>query len=375
MKRLGMQPVPGARVTLISRVVETPYSGMVPGLIAGHYTKHDAHIDLPRLADFAGVHAVFDEAVGLDLAKRQVLFAGRSPIGYDVLSIDIGSTPNLAVPGAAAYAVPVKPIDGLLDRWIEVSARLCAADSQKRVAVVGGGAGGVELLLAVQYAIHMRLARESRGDAHLEYHLFTEGGSILPTHNRSVRQKFERILEERGIQLHRGSAVVEVEQGALRTADGCSHEIDETLWTTQAAAAPWLAESGLAVDADGFVQVSRTLRSISHPEVFAAGDIAAMVHDPRPKSGVFAVRQGPPLARNLRRALLGEPLEDYRPQRRFLSLVSTGDRYAVASRGPIALEGAWVWRWKDSIDRRFMRQFTRLSGPRRAPGRASDSSS
>ena len=321
------------------------------------------------------MHAVFDEAVGLDLAKRQVLFARRPPIGYDVLSIDIGSTPNLAVAGAAEHTVPVKPIDGLLNRWVDVRARLCAADTKKRVAVVGGGAGGVELLLAVQYAVRTQLAREGRGDAHLEYHLFTEGASILPTHNRSVRQKFERILEERGIQLHRGSAIVEVEQGALRAAGGRSHEIDETLWTTQAEAAPWLAEWGLAVDADGFVQVSRTLRSISHPDVFAAGDIAAMVHDPRPKSGVFAVRQGPPLARNLRRALLGEPLEDYRPQRRFLSLISTGDRYAVASRGPIALEGAWVWRWKDSIDRRFMRQFTRLSGPRRAPGRASDSSS
>jgi selenide,water dikinase len=368
-----MQPVPGARITLVSRVIETPYSGMVPGLIAGHYTKQDAHIDLRPLSDFAGAHAIVDEAVGLDLARRQVLFAERPPIGYDVLSIDIGSTPNLAVAGAAKYAVPVKPIDGLLDRWIEVSARLCAADSKKRVAVVGGGAGGVELLLAVQYAIHMRLGRAGRGDAHLEYHLFTEGASILPTHNQSVRQKFERILGERGIQLHRGSAVVEVEQGTLRTADGRSHEIDETLWTTQAAAAPWLAESGLAVDADGFVQVSRTLRSISHPDVFAAGDIAAMVHDPRPKSGVFAVRQGPPLARNLRRALLGEPLEDYRPQRQFLSLISTGDRYAVASRGAIALEGAWVWRWKDSIDRRFMRQFSNVSGHRRARGRASDS--
>lgn len=375
LKRFGERPVPGARVTLVSRAVETPYSGMLPGLIAGHYTKDEAHIDLASLARAAGANAVFDEAVGLDLEKRQILFKERAPVGYDLLSIDIGSTPSLGVPGAAEYGTPVKPIDRLLERWSAMMARISAGDSTTRVAVVGGGAGGIELLLSVQYAIRTRCAETGRDDARLEYHLFTEGDGILPSHNASVRRTFERILRERAIEVHRSSAVVEVAHRLLRTADGRTHPVDEVLWTTQAAAAPWLATSGVRVDADGFVQVSRTLQSISHTDIFAAGDIAAMVQDPRPKSGVFAVRQGPPLARNLRRALLGEPLENYRPQRQFLALISTGDRYAVASRGAFAFEGAWVWRWKDWIDRRFMRQFTRVTGDRRAPDRASDSSS
>lgn len=357
-----MQPLPGVRVTLVSRVSETPYSGMLPGLIAGHYSREEAHIDLRPLARFGGARAVFDEAVGLDLVNRRVLLRESPPLSYDVLSIDIGSTPNLSVAGAAQYAVPVKPIDRLLDRWSALIDRVCSAGTNRSIAVVGAGAGGVELLLAAQYAVRTRLAREGRTDAHLAYHLFTETKSVLPTHNRSVQRRFERVLAARHVTVHRGSAVVEVAPGVVRTADGRTHAIDETLWTTQAAAATWLADAGLAVDDRGFVQVSGRLQSVSHAEVFAAGDIASMVSTPRPKSGVYAVRQGPPLARNLRHALLGEPLDVYSPQRHHLSLISTGDRYAIASRGPFALEGAWVWRWKDWIDRRFMRAYQDLPG-------------
>jgi selenide, water dikinase len=359
LKRFGLHPLPGVRLTLVSRVRETPYSGMLPGLIAGHYSKAEAQIDLAPLARFAGAGAVFDEAVGLDLTGRRVLFRDRSPIPYDVLSIDIGSTPNLDVPGAAEHTVPVKPIDRLLDRWSALTTRLCESAAIRRIAVVGGGAGGVELLLAAQHAIRTQMTGRGRSDTALEYHLFTEG-RLLPTHNRSVRRRFERILAARRVAVHLESAVVDVEAGVIRTADGNSHQIDETLWTTQAAAAPWLARSGLAVDDEGFVRVSSTLQSISHANVFAAGDIASMVEHPRPKSGVFAVRQGPPLARNLRHVLLGESLEPYHPQRMFLSLISTGDRYAVASRGPFACEGASVWRLKDWIDRRFMRAYNVL---------------
>ena len=355
-----MKPLPGVGVTLISRGVDTPYSGMLPGLIAGHYTFDEAHIDLHRLARFAGARAVFDEAVGLDLSRGRVLFESRPPISFDLLSIDIGSTPNLVVAGAREHAVPVKPIDTLLARWASVEKRLRASSTRTRIAVVGGGAGGVELILAIQFRLRRLFEREGRDARHLEYHLFTDGPQILPTHNPSVRRTFERVFSERGIALHAGSAVAEVTGDRLRTADGAWHQADEVLWTTEAAAAPWLARSGLAVDDRGFVRVSSTLQSVSHPNVFAAGDVASMVDHPRPKSGVFAVRQGPPLARNLRSALLGQPLERYLPQRRFLSLITTGNRCAVASRGPLALEGEWVWRWKDRIDRRFMRLYNEL---------------
>ena len=356
LARFGKTPLPGVRVTLVSRGVETPYSGMLPGLIAGHYSHRDAHINLEQLARFAHARAVFDEAVGLDLAHRLLRCRNHSTIPYDVLSIDIGSTPSLEVPGAAGHAIPVKPIDRFIDRCSVLCERLQTSAGQRRIAVVGGGAGGLELLLAVQFRMRTLLERGG-GAARLEYHLFTDSEQILPTYNRMVRRIFERILEERGVTVHAGRAVTSVMPSSLRTSDGQTHEVDDILWATQAAAAPWLRESGLAVDDAGFVRVSSDLQSISHPNVFASGDIAAMIDHPRPKSGVFAVRQGPPLARNLRHALLGEKLDRYRPQRTFLSLISTGDKYAVASRGSWAVEGAWVWRWKDWIDRRFVRRY------------------
>ncbi len=353
-----MEPMPGVRVTLVSGGDATPYSGMLPGLIAGHYRFEETHIALPPLVRFAGAHFIRDEAVGLDPDARRLACRSHAPLAYDVLSLDIGSTPHMAgVPGAAGNVVPVKPIHGFLERWQALLAR-AAERGGARIGMVGAGAGGVELLLAA----HHRL---SRLGARLECHLFSATPDILPGHNSRVRRKFRQVLAARGIALHAGRAVVAVAPGCLSLADGSTFALDEILWATQAGAAPWLEESGLALDGDGFVAVSAALESLSHKGVFAAGDIAAVIDHPRPKAGVFAVRQGKPLARNLRAALLGEEPRPFVPQRHFLSLISTGDKYAIASRGPWAFWGRAVWRWKDAIDRRFMRRYSEV--PEMAP--------
>jgi selenide,water dikinase len=361
LRRFGMHPLPGVRLSLICRDTHTPYSGMLPGYIAGHYSYDEVHIDLPRLARFAGARFIRDEALAIDRVAGEVHCRNGPPLPYDLLSINIGSTPQMSdVAGATEHAVPVKPIDGFNARWQLLLARVRKHEGITRIAVVGGGAGGVELALSMQYRLSKELRAAGRNPDQLRFHLLTGSALILPTHNASVRRTFERVLAERGVELHCNAKVDRVSAGRVQTSGGETVDADEIVWVTRAGGAPWLRATGLALDADGCIRVSDTLQSVSDPKVFAAGDIASMVNHPLEKAGVFAVRQGAPLAENLRRAIEGKALVPYRPQTRWLALISTGDRYAVASRGALGLRGAWVWRWKDWIDRRFMRRFCLL---------------
>jgi selenide,water dikinase len=361
LKSFGMRPVRGARVTLVARELETPYSGMLPGWVAGHYSFDECHIDLGRLARFAGARLIHTEAVGIDRGARQVVCRGHPPIRFDVLSLDIGSAPRSdEVPGAAEHAIPVKPIAQFAARWEALLAR-AGHLARLRLAVVGGGAGGVELALSAQH----RLARVCTGA--VEATLVTRD-ALLASHHRRVRRRFERVFAERGIRLVTGCAVVRVEPGRLVCADGRHIAFDEALWVTEAAAAPWLATTGLTLTAAGFVAIDETLRSPADPRIFAAGDVATMAAHPREKSGVYAVRQGPPLAANLRRVLAGEPPRPAIPQRRGLALIATGDKHAVASRGAFAAQGAVLWRLKDWIDRRWMRRYRDLPQMQPEPG-------
>lgn len=366
LRRFGMAPMPGVRLTLISREAAAPYSGMLPGLIAGHYDFDGTHIDLRPLARFAGAQFFVDEVTGFDLENKRILCRNRPAISYDLLSINTGSTPAMAgIPGADKHAIPIKPIDSFLERLAEFSNTMQtgaarAGDKPARIGVVGGGAGGVELLLA----LHHRLATAVSSSPKPNFHLITNTDDILPTHAASVRRKFRRILANRDITVHAGRTVVNVEERdgekSVIYATGNSLSLDHLFWVTEASAPHWLSKTGLELDANGFITVHDTLQTTTDPSVFAAGDIAAVLGHPRPKSGVFAVRQGPPLSENLRLALTGKPAKPYHPQSHFLSLITTGDKCAVASWRGISIEGKAVWRWKNWIDVRFMERFNSL---------------
>lgn len=348
----GTHPEPGVRVTLVTRDVLTPYSGMLPGLVAGHYGVDDCHIDLHPLCARGGIRLLHASACGIDAAARCILVAGQAPLHYDWLSINTGSRPALdTIPGALEHGVAVKPIDVFLQRWQAVLDDLATAPRPFRVLVVGGGAAAVEMALACRERVRAHpapLAGVSLG-------LVCAGDRLLETHNRCVQRWFARHLAAAGIAVHTGRRVCRAGPAGVDLDDGGTLAADLVIWAIQAGAPAWTRATGLDCDERGFIRVDDCLRT-SDARVFAGGDIASL---PRPvaKSGVYAVREGPVLAANLRRALRGEPLQAYRPQRRFLSLLSTGGRHAVVSRGPLFAAGAWAWWWKDRIDRGFMRRF------------------
>lgn len=361
LKKFGMNPVPGLQITLITRDVHTPYSGMLPGYIAGHYTYDESHIDLHLLARFAGARLIHASATFLKPEDKQVVCGDRPPINYDVLSINTGSTPShIEVPGSKQHALAVKPINQFLLGWDALMQRVLEREGDFSVAVVGAGAGGVEVALATQFHLQQLLRKHSLTIEKLVFNLVVGNGSILSTHNASVQQRFLRVLSERKVTLHKGSKAKRVSENSIELDNGEIFHADAIIWATHASAPAWYKESGLAVDERGFIEINDSLQSTSHKDVFAAGDIASVTNYPRPKSGVFAVRQGPPLYKNIRRSLTNKTLKKHVPQISFLSLISTGDKCAIGSRGRLTFEGAWIWKLKDYIDREFMRKYNEL---------------
>ena len=352
LKQFGEKPLLDAAVTLVGRDIETPYSGMIPGFVAGRYTFEECHIDLARLCQRAHTRLVHAEATGIDRVARRVLLKDRRPLDYDLVSIDVGSAPNVgAIEGAEQWAIPVKPIAELGRRWLEFAARMKNWLGPLNVMIIGGGAGGVELALAIDHRLH-DLAKA----AELQVTLATKD-EILMSQAAAARRRLRAIFRRRGIRLLERSGAERIERGAVRLADGRWHQADAVFVVTEASAAPWFADTGLPLDERGFLAIDATLASTGDDRIFAAGDCATVLAHRRPKAGVFAVRQGPPLAGNLRRALAGERPQPFVPQRRYLSILGTGDGRAVATRGDWAIEGRWVWWWKDYIDRKWMRMY------------------
>jgi pyridine nucleotide-disulfide oxidoreductase family protein len=339
-----------SRLTLLVDRSPAHYSGMLPGFVAGHYSVSDLAIDVVALAQRAGAEVVLERARRVDAAGRRVLTDSGREVAFDFASLDVGSgVLGADLPGVAAFALPVRPIERLIAGVAALVAQARADAAPFRLLVVGAGAGGVELA----FCFEARLRRERSGPVTVT--LLDRGESILPGAPRALVSRVLRAARRRGIELRLAASVEALERGAARLARGETLAANAVVWSPGPAAHPFLRESELPVDAGGFVRVRPTLQVEGCDRLFAVGDCASL--EGMKKAGVYAVRGGPILAENLRRVQAGLELRVYRPQRDFLSLLNLGDRTAIGVKRGFAFEGRSVMRLKDWIDRRFMEKY------------------
>ena len=329
LRSFAKAPIYGVRLTLVTPLARQVYSAMLPGVIAGHYRLGDAQVDNEALCGRAYAEFSRGRVVRLDPQARRAHLEDGSTLDYDAISLNLGSRVEDSLPGAER-TLAVKPFDDFLQ----------ALDARRlgRVAIVGAGAAGAELAMALGY----------RGAAVTLY-------SDRPTLPGVAADRIALALRRAHVDFRPGMGVTAVEEGSVVIAGPSRQDFDLVIRASGSAAPPWLATSGLAVDGHGFALVHDTLQSFSHPEVFVAGDCATLRDAPHPRSGVYAVRHGESLATNFRNLISGRPLQPYVPQARALVLLTCGPRYAIAQRGGWTAEGGWVWRWKDWIDRRWLK--------------------
>lgn len=338
LRKWGMDPVPGARLTLINPASTAPYTGMLPGFVAGHYDRDELEIDLVRLARFAGARLIFGRVEALDPKARTLTVADRPVIPFDLASVDIGITSTMPeIPGFTEHGVAAKPLGPFAARW-QAFREGDAGD----VAVIGAGVAGVELSLTMRHALG------SRGNITV-----IEAEAALQALAAGARNKLLDRMSSAGITLVEDARVTQVADDSVTLDSGQTIPAALTVGAAGARPFPWLSDTGLHLT-DGYITVDETLRSTSHPHIYAAGDCAHLGHAPRPKAGVFAVRAAPVLTHNLKADLTGDARKTFRPQKHYLKLISLGPEEALADKWGLSVSGAWAWRWKDRIDRAFM---------------------
>jgi selenide,water dikinase len=339
----------GIDVTLVSAHDSQIYSGMLPGHLAGHYTLAQCSIPLDPVAEAAQADFVRGRVVALDLAQRIAITDGGGVLPFDVVSLDIGPAPDRSTIPGLQHTLSVRPVEQLLEAWRTLELRFAGTPLAQTLAVLGGGAAGTEVIAALAY-------RAQQANLQLKLNLVTGRAGLLPDMPAAARRLMRRRLTALGVRVIEADAE-SVRENAVMIRGAGEFYADIIITALGTSAATWPSESGLKCDGKGFIAVNHRLQSVSHPFVFAAGDCASMVGRKHRKSGVYAVRAGPALGENLLRALTQRRLISHRPQKRALYLISAGAQDAVGVWGPLVIDGAWVWRWKDRIDRKFVHRF------------------
>ncbi len=396
LRAFAEKPEPGAALTLVSKRRKSPYSGMLPGHISGAYARDDMHIDLQRLADVTGTRFILGRAVGVDRAASTVVLSDGRAVAYDTLSLNVGIAPDLShIEGADRYGIAVKPIGSFLERIDHLVSNASAEAMPRRVLVVGGGPGGIELALALKARMAAQFGQRKelnvgkipplelattncravdgpavaacrdvvsvepgKSKSQKPWVGLVTASGLAPSLNPRARRLTAASLARNGITVIERFKVAKVTSDGAKSVDGRFLAADAVILSTAARAPAWLSGLGLPVAADGSLITHQTLASTGDEAIFAVGDCGTVAGDRREKAGVYAVRQGPPLIENLRRRVRSTARKSYRSPRQILTILATGDGRAIAARGSwFAVEGTWAWHWKDWIDREFMSKF------------------
>lgn len=357
LRRFGKRPPAGARLVFINPGRYLTYAPMFAGYVAGLYRFDQVHIDLAALARRAGAEMIFGTLEALDLAERRIEVSGHGPIKFDVLSLNSGAFPRSRdIPGVPDNVLPIRPFQNFLAGWTDVRLRALASKGKFVIVVVGAGIGGVELILAMQQRLRQDLLARGDHPSRLEFTLVTNEQAVLMELPVAARQSLTALLRERGVRILTKHTVTEVRKGSVLA----SHHPEVTgnviVWAVSLEGPAWAQESGLAVDARGFIRLGPDLQSLSHLGIFAAGDLASLPQQ-QERSVITSLAQGRALARNLRAAMLERTPYHFHPRNRRLYRISTGDRSAVALLGKRVFQGRWVWWFKDWADRSFTRRY------------------
>ncbi len=348
-------PPPNTRVTVIADTPIATYSGMVPGFVAGEYSREQLEIDARPLAKMIDARIIVAKVTRIDAANKSITLDNGENVRYDIAALNVGSTvAGIDTPGVREHALPTRPIRLLvrgIDSLVE-RARHHKGPDPFRVIVVGAGAGGVE----IAFTLEDRLSRET--DASILVTLLESGPRILPGLSEAMARRVDRLRKGRHIEVRCNALVKEAAADHITLDTGESLACDALIWVTGATSHSLFRNSQLATDDRGFLLIRSTLQAKDHDDIFATGDCATFIDCPQtPKAGVYAVRQGPYIAHNLRAALTGQPLKTYVPQGDFLLLMNLGKGYALGTKWGLRFGGKWVRRWKDHLDVKFMRRF------------------
>lgn len=349
LKSFTMRPITGMRISLISDVINAPYSAMLPGFIASEYRFDEMHIDLVRLANFANARFINSTINSIDSENQLVHFNDRPSLSYDLLSVNTGITPDFtSIKGAQKYAVAVKPISHFLKCLPKLDGAI--KSSSDSIAIIGSGAAGIELAFAFR-------ERYNKKNIKPKISIIGNSDRFFPELSRSCHLTILKQFKKVDIDVYLGQAASQINKNSVILKSGLHLSASHTFIATGAKPAEWLKSSTISLSSDGYIEVNNSYQSISDKRVFAAGDISKIKHQPLPRSGVFAVRAGPVLAKNLRLALDKLPAKPHRQQSTHLSLVMLGSGLVMAKWGRLHIFAKWLWPLKKWIDQEFISEF------------------